>query len=582
MNPIQQLVTENIGLWTGADTAKKFGRGRASGSAGTVYGIKKLRELILELAVSGKLVPQYADDEPASALLQKIRDEKARLILDGKVKKDKPLAAIMDDEKPFSLPQRWSWVRLGNLLPEFQNGASSRGDVNGNSVVVLRLADIKDRRISLDDSRKLLIHQKMIDKYHLSIGDTLIVRVNGSSDLVGGFIVCDEHFDGIYCDHFIRMRISHEILLPGFIALVGASRLIRDQIENLFITTAGQKTVNQAHISSLILPLLSIAEQHRIVAKVDELMAMCDQLEVGHADAVDAHEKLVSNLLTMLTGSQDSADFSASWQRIAAHFDMLFTTESSIDALKQTLLQLAVMGKLVPQDPSEEPANALLERIQAEKARLFFEGKIKKNKLLTAIVDDENLFFLPQGWERINLGAIIELISGQHLNPNEYFDSQDVGSIPYITGPADFGNIGPVPVRYTFERRSLSLFDDVLLTVKGSGVGKINTVSQPELAISRQLMAVRPIVVGTKFIERLLLSMAETFQDLSIGIAIPGISREDVLNSIVALPPIAEQHRIVAKVDELMALCDRMKARIVDAAALQRKLADVMVAQAVA
>jgi type I restriction enzyme S subunit len=582
MNPVQQLLTDHIGLWTGADAAKKTGRGRASGSAGAVYGIKKLRELILELAVRGKLVPQDANDEPASALLERIENEKARLIRDGKIKKDKPLAAITDDEKLFVLPQGWEWARFSDYATDIATGPFGsmihQTDYVEGGVPLINPSHMIDDRILPDSAVSVSkAMAKMLDSYVICDGDIVMAR-RGE---VGRIALVTSHEDGWICG-------------TGSFVLRFCDEIFRDYLRVFFrcnsarVYLAGEAVgttmvnLNHGILKKMPIGVPPIAEQYRIVAKVDELMVLCDQLEAGHTDATDAHEKLVSHLLTTLTGSQDSADFSASWQRIAAHFDMLFTTEASIEALKQTLLQLAVMGKLVPQDPSDEPANALLERIQAEKARLFFEGKIKKNKLLTAIVDDENLFFLPQGWERINLGAIIELISGQHLNPNEYFDSQDFGSIPYITGPADFGNIGPVPVRYTFERRSLSLFDDVLLTVKGSGVGKINTVSQPELAISRQLMAVRPIVVGTKFIEILLLSMAETFQDLSIGIAIPGISREDVLNSIVALPPIAEQDRIVAKVDELMALCDRMKARIVDAAALQRKLADVMVAQAVA
>ncbi len=137
------------------------------------------------------------------------------------------------------------------------------------------------------------------------------------------------------------------------------------------------------------MPIPPLAEQHRIVAKVDELMALCDQLEAQHSNAADAHEQLVSHLLGTLTQSQSAEDFSANWQRIAAHFDTLFSTEASIDALKQTLLQLAVMGKLVPQDPNDEPASELLKRIQAEKTRLIAEGKIKKDKPLAAIAEEE-------------------------------------------------------------------------------------------------------------------------------------------------------------------------------------------------
>ena len=165
----------------------------------------------------------------------------------------------------------------------------------------------------------------------------------------------------------------------------------------------------------IVVPL--IAEQHRIVAKVDELMALCDQLEAQHSNAAEAHEKLVSHLLGTLTQSQSSDDFSANWQRITAHFDTLFTTETSIDTLKQTLLQLAVMGKLVPQDPNDEPASELLKRIQAEKTKLVAEGNIRKDKPLAPIGVHEKPFKLPHGWEWVRLGEAGITATGK-VDPN--------------------------------------------------------------------------------------------------------------------------------------------------------------------
>src|SRR5690606_10004405 len=150
------------------------------------------------------------------------------------------------------------------------------------------------------------------------------------------------------------------------------------------IDSASQTTnianVSLAKLRPLPFAIPPLAEQHRIVAKVDELMALCDRLEAQQADADSAHAQLVQALLDSLTQASDAADFAQSWQRLAEHFHTLFTTESSIDALKQALLQLAVMGKLVAQDPSDEPASELLSRIAEEKARLVTEGKIKKQK----------------------------------------------------------------------------------------------------------------------------------------------------------------------------------------------------------
>lgn len=240
--------------------------------------VDALEQTILQLAVRGLLVPQDPSDEPASVLVQKIQAKKNRLIAEGKINRDKPLTPITDQEKPFELPMGWQWVRLANLLPEFQNGASSRGDPGGRPITVLRLADIKSRRVSLVDTRQIPIAVGDILKYRLREGDILITRVNGSADIVGQFNLCDRPVDAIYCDHFIRMRVDPEWLISGFAALLGESDLVRQKIKAMFITTAGQKTVNQGHIGSILFALPPLAEQARIVARVTELRRLCADL----------------------------------------------------------------------------------------------------------------------------------------------------------------------------------------------------------------------------------------------------------------------------------------------------------------
>lgn len=199
-----------------------------------------LRRFILDLAVRGKLV-QQDENEVASSELQ--------------------------------------IVKLEDLNPEFQNGISSRGDLNGVPTIVLRLADIENTRVTLTETRTLSIESKSVSKYLLEEGDILIVRVNGSADIVGKFVLIDQKLDAIYCDHFIRMRLPRNKIHPEFLELVGASPALREQIQSLFVTTSGQKTVNQKHIGSLKFPLPPLEEQRRIVAKVSELMTICDTLE---------------------------------------------------------------------------------------------------------------------------------------------------------------------------------------------------------------------------------------------------------------------------------------------------------------
>ena len=243
-----------------------------------------LRKSILTLAVQGKLVPQDPDDEPISTSLERIRN-KIAAATNSKAVALNPISEIDDNEIPFEVPPCWMWVRLQDTLPQFQNGASSRGDKDGQAVVVLRLADITSRRISLENTREIPIASRDISKYSLRQGDVLITRVNGSADIVGTFIQVDADINAIYCDHFIRMRIEQECVNPSYLALLGDTHLIRDQIGGLFVSTAGQKTVNQGHIGSLLITLPPLPEQRRIVAKVDQLMALVDQLESQLSEA---------------------------------------------------------------------------------------------------------------------------------------------------------------------------------------------------------------------------------------------------------------------------------------------------------
>ncbi|TBW38127.1 restriction endonuclease subunit S [Azotobacter chroococcum] len=555
--------------------------------AGAPNGIKKLRELILELAVRGKLVPQEPSDEPASELLKRIAEEKARLVAEGKIKKQKPLAGIGEEEKPFELPEGWEWSRLSDLLPEFQNGASSRGDSDGLPVTVLRLADIKAGEISLDDTRTLMLSATTISKYALEDSDILLIRVNGSADLVGRFVVCRTTLQAIPCDHFIRMRFPRDVIDSAYLKLIGDSEIARSAIAGLFVSTAGQKTVNQGHIGSLLLPLPPLAEQHRIVAKVDELMALCDRLETRQADAASAHARLVQALLDSLTQASDAADFAASWQRLAGHFHSLFTSESSIDALKQTLLQLAVMGKLVPQAPSDEPASELLKRIAEEKARLVKEEGLRTTAR-DDVPEDEYYLELPRGWAYCRLGNLARFIDYRGKTP-----TKTKTGVPLITAKnVRPGFISREPQEFIAERdyetwmtRGFPRIGDMLFTTEAP-MGNIALID-----ISEKFALAQRVICFQLHEPRLgaflkLAIMSSIFQkqlwEASTGMTATGIKASRLKEIPAPLPPLAEQHRIVAKLDQLMTLCDQLKTRLTTARQLHERLAGALVEQAVA
>lgn len=244
--------------------------------------------------------------------------------------------------------------------------------------------------------------------------------------------------------------------------------------------------------------------------------------------------------------------------RLLALYERVADAEDAIPRLRRFVLDLAVRGKLVEQDPEDEPAAVLLERIAAEKARLVKAGEIRRPRLLTTVSSDDLSFEVPRGWQPTRVGTIIDLLSGQHLQPGEYSKVAGAG-VPYITGPSDFLSDGLSITRYALVRKAVAKRGQLLLTVKGSGVGKTTICDIPEVAISRQLMALSPILWETAFLEIITHRLADSLQERARSL-IPGIAREDVEDFAFPLPPLAEQRRIVAKVDELMALLDRLEA----------------------
>jgi type I restriction enzyme, S subunit len=244
--------------------------------------------------------------------------------------------------------------------------------------------------------------------------------------------------------------------------------------------------------------------------------------------------------------------------QLLAQFDRISDAPVAVPRLRSFILDLGVRGKLVEQNPKDEPASELLKRIQEKKTRLVKGGTISEQSLQAEIETNEIPFALPDLWACARLGDVIHLVSGQHLQPDEYSDQKQSGP-PYITGPADFAQNGLVITRYAVVRKAVAKKGQILLTVKGAGLGKTAICDLPEVAISRQLMAMTAIEWSQQFLLLLTHRLAETLKGSARSL-IPGISREDVDQFVCALPPLAEQHRIVAKVNELMALCDRLEA----------------------
>ncbi|HCF7640537.1 TPA: restriction endonuclease subunit S [Pseudomonas aeruginosa] len=538
--------------------------------AGAPNGIKKLRELILELAVRGKLVPQDTNDEPASELLKRIAEEKARSVAAGK--KVKQQADINDKEQPFSVPQGWSWVRLGGCLEMINGRAFKPTEWIGAGLPIVRI-----QNLNKPDAPFNYCDPDTVDDRHIIDTGTILISWSGTPGTSFGAFIWERGRAALN-QHIFSCSQVGDAFFDKFLKLA-----INTRLEELIAKAhggVGLQHVTKGKLEALTLVLPPLAEQRRIVAKVDELMALCDRLEARQADADSAHAQLVQALLDSLTQARDAEDFAQSWQRLAEHFHTLFTTESSIDALKQTLLQLAVMGKLVPQAPSDEPASELLKRIAEEKARLMAGGQIKKQKkLLKDIGSADQKFELPPGWEAARLSDVVNILNGRAYKKEELLD---VGT-PVL-------RVGNLFTSNHWYYSNLTLEEDKycnpgdLLFAWSASFGPF--IWQGERSIYHyhiwKLDFYAQDQFSKNYLYNFLLEQTQEIKAAGHGVSMVHMTKEKMEKLVVPVPPLAEQHRIVAKVDQLMALCDQLKARLNQSRQVHEQLANALVEQAVA
>jgi len=577
-----EVITNKLDLWTSALLTKSTA-GRGSNGKLVAYGIKKLRALILELAVRGKLVPQDPNDEPANSLLENIAKEKARLIKDGEIKKEKALPEIGDDEKPFELPQGWEWVRLEDVLLRISNGFSGKQNKNADGYPLSRIETISNSIIDLDKvGYSPDIPKDKLDYFRLRSGDILLSHIN-SDFHVGKTAVVPNGIELYHGVNLLLLRLSSAVS-PKYIDTVINSLRLAGYFVKIAQHAIGQSSINQSKVVQVCIALPPLAEQHRIVAKVDELMVLCDQLEQQQAHSIESHQTLVSSLLGALTTVELQHEFSAAWARIASHFDTLFTTEDSIVQLKQTILQLAVMGRLVPQDPNDESASELLKRIAAEKARRVMAGKVKKDKPLPPITEEEKSFKLPSGWEWVKLGMLMEMFNGRAFNQTEWSSS----GLPIIR----IQNLNDKNAPFNYFSGDVSENNYVepgafLISWSGTPGTSFGAFIWNGTSGALNQHINKCMIFGDEINKQYLRLAVNSCMDHLIenaqgGVGLKHVTKGTLNNCVFAIPPLSEQHRIVAKVDELMSLCDTLKARLADANAIQLHLADAIVEQAVA
>ena len=599
MGSVENIITENLPIWSSA-VQSKSSAGRGTSSKQKLYGVKKLRELILDLAVRGLLVPQDPNDEPASILIEKIAVEKEQLLTQGQVTKQKPSLPLVLEEIAFDLPVGWRWVRMQDIAIYIQRGKSPKYSDKGKVAVISQKCvqwlgfDLLPAKYISDNSLSTYKDERFLQSGDLiwnSTGTGTVGRIITMPKVKKNSLVGDSHVT------IIRAIMSNQDFIKSYVSCPLIQRRIDPAHENAIVSgSTKQVELNTSTVISIPIPLPPLEEQHRIVAKVDELMALCDTLEQQQEDSIQAHETLVEALLEALTSAADADAFQAAWQRISVHFDVLFTTEHSIGKLKEAILQLAVMGKLVPQDPNDEPASVLLDKVAAEKEWLAKCGKVNPTKDNVAISSDQP-FGIPKSWKWDQLIKVAIIKGGNAYKSPRFIKHSNFQVIR-------LGNIRPDKLRLDSNpvfisqgdaensEGSLILSGEILLTMTGTKnkrdylytvlVNK-EKMGTKKLYLNQRLVALKVMGVSSAYMNialkevRLLDRMFEkstgTANQANIGI-------RQIETWELPFPPLSEQHRIVAKVAELMALCNQLIESLQQAQQTQIHLTDAVVENA--
>lgn len=523
-------------------------------------GIKKLRELILTLAMQGKLVPQDPNDKPASELLKEIETEKQRLVKEGKHKKPLPLPKIDHEELPYQLPKSWEWVRLGHLFRVTSGNNLTKDKMQEGSFPVYGGNGVAGYHDEFNTEKPTIV----IGRVGYYCGSVHLTPERAW--------ITDNAFFTVYDEERLYQRFVIWLL----------------KTINLQVDTSGtaQPVISGGKIYPILIPLPPLAEQRRIVAKIDQLMARCDELEKLRGDRsqklLSVHTAALDRLLT----AKDSSEFNTAWSFITQHFGELYSVKENAIELRKTILQLAVMGKLVPQNPKDEPASELLKAIELEKQRLVKEGKIKKSKPLPKIKPEEVPYELPKSWEWANLQDLFALVTdGDHQAP-----PKSENGIPFLvignlnTGKVTLDNCRFVPHDYykSLDWGRKPATNDILYTVTGSYGIPIFVDSDLEFCVQRHVAILKsakssPVEYLTHLLKS---SYALKYADsVATGIAQKTVSLTGLRKMLIAVPPLAEQRRIVEKIDRLMGMCDLLEKAIASAKDKQTDLLNALMAK---
>ena len=496
---------------------------------------QELKNSILQLAIQGKLVEQRSEEGTAEELYRQIQAEKQALIKAGKIKKEKPLPEIAEDEKPFDIPESWKWVLLDELVcKSIKRGKSPTYTVKSGTLVFAQKCNTKKGYI--DISLALYLDESKLSKYpeeeFMRDKDIVINSTGGGTMGRVGFYQNGDNPQNIPIvpdSHVTTVRVADGVCAEYILYVI---KTYQPYMEKQGSGSTNQTELNAAIIRALQIPLPPLAEQKRIVAKIEELLPLIDRYE-------------------------------AAWSRLE-EFNKRFPGD-----MQKSLLQMAIQGKLVEQRPEEGTGEELFRQIQAEKQALIKAGKIKKEKPLPAITDDEKPFDIPDSWKWVRLGELTKLITKgsspkwQGINYVEhgllFVTSENVGKNELIWDNKKYVD----PKFDEISPRSSLQYGDLLTNIVGASIGRTAVYNLHENANINQAVCLIRLVNGglLKYLLQYMNSYTAylVMMNDKVDSARANISLTNIAEFLVPLPPIAEQKRIVAKLEELLPLCERLK-----------------------
>ena len=483
---------------------------------------QELKSSILQLAVQGKLVEQRPEEGTAEELYQQIQEEKQRLIKEGKLKKEKPLPKITEDEIPFDIPESWKWVRLSTLLHKLVDGTHRTPKYTTSGIPFVSVRNMSDGKLSLQDTKFISEeeHKELWTRCNPQKGDLLLSKVGTT----GVPAIVDTEIEFSLFVSVALLKFNNDLLDVDFLVYSILAPDFQKQC-NEHTRGVGNKNWVIKDIANTILPFPPLAEQKRIVAKIEELLPY-----------VDRYEK--------------------AWSRLE-ELNKRFPED-----MQKSVLQMAIRGKLVEQRPEEGTAEELYTQIQAEKQRLIKEGKIKKEKPLPEITEDEIPFDIPESWKWVHIGDLFQHNTGKALN------SSDKSGSPYtyITTSNVYWD------RFELEKLKTMLFTDEeiekcsikkgdLLVLEGGDVGRAAIWQYDySMRIQNHIHRLRPFrELCVRYIYYMFMFYKFSGQINGKGIGIKGLSAKVLHELFIPLPPLAEQKRIVEKLEEILPLCEKLK-----------------------